>query len=168
MRRPPLFTFLVASLAVALLVAGAGSAGAAGTWAWPVSGPVIRGFEPPDSPYGAGHRGIDIATAMGTVVVAPAPGTVSFAGPVGGKLFLTIDHGGGLESTYSWLGALLVKKGTTVEAGTPIATTGWGHADLTVPNLHLGVKLHDAYVDPMDYLGEVSVSAFIRLAPLAA
>ncbi|HET7928822.1 MAG TPA: M23 family peptidase, partial [Actinomycetota bacterium] len=35
----------------------------AGTWAWPVQGPVIRGFDPPDTPFGAGHRGIDIAVA---------------------------------------------------------------------------------------------------------
>jgi murein DD-endopeptidase MepM/ murein hydrolase activator NlpD len=168
MRRTPIVSLLVASLAAALMMTAAPPAGAAGTWTWPVSGPVIRGFDPPDSPYGAGHRGIDIATAMGTVVVAPASGTVTFAGPVGGKLFLTLDHGGGVESTYSWLGSLLVKKGATVEAGAPIATSGWGHADLTVPNLHLGVKLDDAYVDPMDYLGEASVSGFIRLAPLAA
>ncbi|MGE5227963.1 MAG: murein hydrolase activator EnvC family protein [Planctomycetaceae bacterium] len=142
------------------------AAAAAADWAWPVSGPVIRGFDPPDSPYGAGHRGIDIATAVGTLIVAPAPGTVSFAGPVGGKLFLTIDHAGGVQSTYSWLTTVLVKKGAAVEAGTPIATTGWGHPDLTAPHLHFGVKLDDAYVDPMDYLGEVSVSGFIRLAPV--
>jgi murein DD-endopeptidase MepM/ murein hydrolase activator NlpD len=156
------------ALALALVAGLAPHAGAAGTWTWPVSGPVIRGFDPPDSPYGAGHRGVDIATPVGTVIVAPAPGTVSFAGPVGGRLFLTIDHADGVQSTYSWLSTLLVKKGATVAAGAPIATTGWGHPDLTVPHLHFGVKLNDAYVDPMAYLGEVSVSGFIRLAPLAA
>ncbi len=156
------------ALALAMMVGFGAPAGAAGTWTWPVSGPVIRGFDPPDSPYGAGHRGVDIAAAVGTLIVAPAPGTVSFAGPVGGKLFLTIDHADGVQSTYSWLSTLLLSKGDRVEAGTPIATTGWGHPDLLVPHLHLGVKLNDAYVDPMAFLGDVSVSAFIRLAPLAA
>ena len=34
-----------------------------------------------------------------------------------------------------------------------IATTGWGHpAELTVPHLHFGVKVDDAYVDPLSYL----------------
>ena len=37
----------------------------AGTWTWPVQGPVIRGFDPPDQPFGEGHRGIDIAVAPG-------------------------------------------------------------------------------------------------------
>jgi murein DD-endopeptidase MepM/ murein hydrolase activator NlpD len=135
-------------------------------WTWPVTGPVIRGFDLPDDPYGPGHRGIDIAVPVGSTIGAPADGAVSFAGPVGGRLFLTIDHGGGLSSTYSWLTANLVKKGDLVIRGQPVALTGWGHPDATVPHLHLGVKLDDAYVDPTDYLGPISLAAFVRLAPV--
>ena len=40
-------------------------AAAAGDWAWPVVGPVIRGYDPPALPYGSGHRGIDIAAPIG-------------------------------------------------------------------------------------------------------
>src|SRR5918912_2069876 len=83
--------------------AGARPAVASGAWAWPVVGPVIRGFEPPTSPYGPGHRGIDIAAPEGTAVSAAAPGTVTFAGRVGGELFVTVDHGGGVKSTYAFL-----------------------------------------------------------------
>jgi len=82
-----------------------------GAWAWPVQGPVIRGFAPPDTPFGAGHRGIDIAAAPGTPILAPEAGTVSFAGRVGGELFVTIVHGGGLSSTYSWISSTTVGKG---------------------------------------------------------
>jgi murein DD-endopeptidase MepM/ murein hydrolase activator NlpD len=89
-------------LTSAVVGLGVSPAVAAGTWTWPVEGPVIRGFDPPDSPYGSGHRGIDIAAPAGSVAVAPAYGTVAFAGPVGGRLFLTIDHGG-VESTFSWV-----------------------------------------------------------------
>jgi len=131
-----------------------------------VVGPVIRGFDLPDDPYGSGHRGIDIAASVGTTIVAPADGIVSFAGPVGGRLFLTIDHGGGLASTFSWLTANLVKKGDVVVRGQPVALTGWGHPGATVPHLHFGVKLNGAYVDPMEYLGPVSLAAFVRLAPI--
>jgi murein DD-endopeptidase MepM/ murein hydrolase activator NlpD len=141
-----------------------GSARAAGTWTWPVPGPIVRGFDPPASPYGSGHRGIDIATPIGTAVVAPAPGQVTFAGKVGGHLFVTLDHGAGLESTYSWLSSVAVKKGNDVSAGDVIATTGPGHPTDVIPNLHMGVKLHDVYVDPLDYLGPISVSSYIRLA----
>ena len=144
--------------------AGTGAVGPA-NWTWPVVGPVIDPFDPPDSPFGAGHRGIDIATPAGTVIVAPEAATVTFSGKVGGQLFVTLDHGGGLESTYSWLSATLVKKNDVVARGQPIARTGPGHTGKTPPHLHLGVKLADVYQDPLAYLGPMSVSNYIRLAP---
>ena len=134
-------------------------------WTWPVVGPVIRGFDLPDDPYGPGHRGIDIAAPVGTTIVAPADGTVAFAGPVGGHLFLTIDHGGGVSSTFSWLTANLVRKGAAVTRGEPVAVTGWGHPGALVPHLHFGVKQDGDYVDPLSYLGPISLASFVRLAP---
>jgi murein DD-endopeptidase MepM/ murein hydrolase activator NlpD len=143
-------------------------ASAAGTWSWPVSGPVIRAFDPPDSPFGSGHRGIDIAAPAGSDAVAPAAGVVVFAGPVGGRLFVTIDHGGGLESTFSWVESIDVRRGDVVAAGQVVATTGSGHAGDIVPNLHFGVRLDDVYVDPLDHLSALELTSLIRLAPLAA
>jgi murein DD-endopeptidase MepM/ murein hydrolase activator NlpD len=128
---------------------------------------VIRAFDPPDSPYGSGHRGIDIAAPTGSIAVAPADGTVAFAGPVGGRLFLTIDHGGGVESTFSWVSVLEVRRGDVVRQGQPVARTGGGHTGDLIPGLHFGVRLDDAYVDPLAYLAPIDVSALIRLAPLA-
>jgi len=134
-------------------------------WTWPVPGPILDPFDPPDTPFGAGHRGIDIAASPGTTVVAPEAAVVTFAGKVGGHLFVTLDHGGGLESTYSWVGSVLVRRGDLVGRAQPIATTGFGHPGKTPAHLHLGVRLADAYQDPLGYLGPVSVSSFIRLAP---
>ena len=160
----------LAAAALALIAATvpAVSVSAAGTWAWPVTGPVVRAFDPPDSPYGAGHRGIDIAVPAGTEVLAPADGTVTFAGPVGGRLFLTIDHSSGLESTYSWVAALEVRPDDVVRRGELVARSGAGHTGDAVPNLHVGVKLDDAYVDPLDYLEPVDIAGWLRLAPVAA
>ena len=157
-------TFVV--LAVLLSVLPAEPARATGSWTWPVTGPVIRGFDPPSSTYGAGHRGIDIAAPVGTLVRAPAAGVVSFAGNVGGRLFVTIDHGGGLLSTCSFLSKLLVRKGDLVIQGQGIALSGTGHVGDTTPNVHLGVRLSGQYVDPMDYLRPASVVDLIRLAPI--
>ena len=151
-----------------LTVAYTAPAYATGTWTWPVVGPLIRGFDPPDSPFGSGHRGVDIAAPVGTSVRAAAEGTVTFAGPVGGRLFLTIDHGAGLESTYSWVDSLAVRRGDVVTQGQVIARSGAGHAGALVPHLHVGVRLFDVYVDPLTYLAPVEVWRFIRLAPLAA
>lgn len=166
-RRPMHRSTLVAlALVAAIAVDGVSTAHAAGTWAWPVRGPVIRAFDPPDSPYGAGHRGIDIATPAGSVAVAPADGRVSFAGPVGGRLFVTIDHGGGLESTLSFVASLDVRKGDDVVRGQPVARTGGGHTGDSEPNLHLGARLDDVYVDPLTYLVAPDLTDMIRLAPL--
>src|ERR1051325_6593112 len=139
---------------------GAKAPGADATtpWMWPVVGPIIRGFDPPDDPYGAGHRGIDIATDLSTVIVAPDAGVVTFAGKVGGRLFLTIDHGGGVSSTCSWLNAVMVHRGDHVVRGQPVALTGWGHPDEPVPHLHFGVRLNGTYLDPLAYLGPPPVA----------
>jgi murein DD-endopeptidase MepM/ murein hydrolase activator NlpD len=140
---------------------------AAGTWVWPVVGPVIVGYDPPDDPYGSGHRGIDIAAPVGTPVRAVDAGIVTFAGTVGGQLFVTVDHGGGLASTYSWLAEVRVRKNDVVARGQVIALSGTGHPGSSAPHLHLGAKLDGSYADPMDYLGPASVAGLIRLAPLA-
>jgi murein DD-endopeptidase MepM/ murein hydrolase activator NlpD len=137
-----------------------------GTWAWPVVGPVIGTFDPPDTPFGAGHRGIDIAIEVGTVVIAPEPGVVAFAGQIGGELFVTLDHGGGLTSTYSWVSSALVRKGDSVPRGAAIALSGRGHPDSTTAHLHFGVRRDGVYLDPLSFLIPPNVSEFIRLAPL--
>ena len=165
--RPILSVWLPVCLVVAgLLGTSAPPADAAGTWLWPISGPVIRAFDPPNSPYGSGHRGIDIAGPAGTQIVAPEAGTVTFAGQVGGHLFLTLAHGGGVSSTYSWLSGLLVHAGDLVSRGQAIALSGGCHPGDLVPCLHMGVKLGVEYVNPLDYLSGLDVGSFIRLAPL--
>jgi murein DD-endopeptidase MepM/ murein hydrolase activator NlpD len=161
-------TFLVLALVLAVMAtAPVAPALASGTWAWPVNGPVIRGFDPPSLPYGSGHRGIDIAAPIETLVRAPAAGVVTFAGNVGGRLFVTIDHGGGLLSTCSFLSSLLVHRGDVVVQGQDIARSGTGHAGDITPNVHMGVRLAGQYVDPMDYLVPMSIVDLIRLAPIA-
>jgi murein DD-endopeptidase MepM/ murein hydrolase activator NlpD len=162
------------ALPTALMVIGLGAASPGVQpstepgWEWPVRGPVIRAFDAPEDPFGAGHRGIDIAAPIGTAVVAPAAGTVAFAGRIGGHLFVTLDHGGELTTTYSWISATSVREGDFVSAGQPFATTGPGHPGSAVPHLHFGVRLAGAYLDPLEYLPDLGVVDLIRLAPLAA
>jgi murein DD-endopeptidase MepM/ murein hydrolase activator NlpD len=161
-----LVSVLLASSVVVFVPAPAASA--SGTWTWPVGGPVIRPFDPPDSPYGSGHRGIDIAAAVGTTVVAAAPGVVSFAGPVGGELIVSVDHGAGVVSSYSYLSLAGVRKGDVVAAGGPVGRSGAGHPGIDPPHLHFGVRVDGVYVDPLLYLSPLSLVPLIRLAPLNA
>ncbi len=139
---------------------------APGSYAWPVVGPVIREFEPPAGPYQPGHRGIDIAVPFGSPIQAPNDGVVSFAGWIGGALYLSIDHPDGVRTTYSWLSAVAVQKGQSVVRGDVIGSTGHGHPDVPTPHLHFGARVGSDYIDPMFLLEGANVEGLIRLAPL--
>ncbi|MFL6088699.1 MAG: hypothetical protein ACJ71Z_00985 [Aeromicrobium sp.] len=95
----PLLLLTVVSLAALVPPAAAGD----GSWAWPVphEGPLDpeHGFDAPDTPYGPGHRGIDVPTVVGASVATVAAGVVSFAGTVAGVGVVTVDHGAE-RSTY--------------------------------------------------------------------
>ena len=169
-RPSPIAHLVAAVLAAIVLVLGACPAFASepGRWTWPVTGPVIRAFDPPDSPFGSGHRGIDVAAVPGTAFLAPSPGTVKFAGRIGGQLFLSVAHGGGWESTASWVGTVSVRAGDVVFEGQTLGSTGTGHPGATVPHVHLGVKFAGAYVDPLTVFGPLSLEGLVHLAPMPA
>src|SRR5512133_3519655 len=58
-------------LAAATIAALVSAPAARADWVWPVQGEVITPYRNGDDPYAAGqHRGIDIAAAAGTPVVA--------------------------------------------------------------------------------------------------
>lgn len=146
-----------ARLALALFVAvalGIGPVSAAdSTWEWPLpSHSVARGYDPPDTQYGPGHRGIDVAGAPGDVVRAVAPGTVRFAGDVAGKGVVVIDHG--IEqSTYEPV-TPRVSPGDAVVAGQPIGVLRTGHCPGCGAILHLGRKSGTTYLDPLARLSK--------------
>jgi murein DD-endopeptidase MepM/ murein hydrolase activator NlpD len=137
-----------------------------GAYGWPVEGPVIRRFEPPTRPYGAGHRGIDIAASTGTDVKASADGRVAFAGRVAGDLHVSVDHPDGVRTSYSYLSAVAVRRGDSVARGEVIGRTAAGHPGVTSPHLHFGARLAGQYIDPMLLLERGSLVGLIHLAPV--
>jgi murein DD-endopeptidase MepM/ murein hydrolase activator NlpD len=163
----------IGGLLLAMTVAGrdtgvASGAPAFGTYAWPVEGQIIRFFEAPATPFSAGHRGIDIAVPFGTPIHAPAAGTVTFAGWIAGSMFMTLDHGDGVKTSYSWLSGFAVARGDAVRTGEKIAYTGHGHPDVATPHLHFSARVNGMYVDPLLLLAGLDLVSLIRLAPLAA
>lgn len=113
----------------------------------PVPGTVLRRFEPPAGPYGPGHRGVDLAARPGEEVRAALPGTVSFAGPVAGRGWVTVDHGGDLVTTYGWLDPRSVIAGQRVAAGQALGRLAAG-----ATYLDWGARLHGDYIDPLTLL----------------
>jgi len=112
-----------------------------------------------------------MAVPLGTRVLAANGGVVAFAGPVAGALFVSIDHADGIRTTYSFLSAVLVKKGQSVSRGDLIAKSGPGHAGSSQPHLHFGARTGGDYIDPEPLLLDGlrrDLSQAIRLAPEAA
>ena len=122
------------------------AARAAGTgFVLPVPPPpvLLTPFNPPANKYGAGHRGVDLAAAQGSTVVAAGPGTVVFAGDLAGRGVISIQHDGGLRTTYEPVAAT-VAAGTTVVAGQQIGVLQPGHAGCApAVCLHWGARLAD-------------------------
>jgi murein DD-endopeptidase MepM/ murein hydrolase activator NlpD len=127
-----------------------------------LSGAVVREFDPPDQPWLAGHRGLDLAGHVGDIVTAAAAGVVSFAGPVAGRPVISISHGS-LVTTYEPVTAF-VAVGQTVTAGAPIGRLEAGHC-LPEACLHWGLKDGpENYLDPRSLLP----SQAVRLLPVEA
>ncbi|HPG27722.1 MAG TPA: M23 family metallopeptidase, partial [Myxococcota bacterium] len=98
------------------------------------------------------HAGIDIASADGTAIQAPARGRVTFVGNKGplGKA-LVLDHGFGVKTVYGHTKTIVVKTGETVERGQKIAEVG-STGRSTGPHLHYVVEVNGKARDPLDYI----------------
>jgi len=129
--------------------------GGAITFALPVPGPaeVLTPFRPPTTAYGTGHRGVDLAAPAGAQVRAAGSGTVVYAGDLAGRGVVSIQHPGGLRTTYEPVTAT-VTRGQAVTAGTVIGTLQVGHPSCApAVCLHWGARLPDGtYLDPMALL----------------
>lgn len=144
--------------------AGAAHSPASG-WSWPIEPPrmVVGPYVAPATPYGAGHRGIDLRSSAGAAVYAPADGVVYFAGVVVDRPVLSLRHSGGLMSSFEPVDSTLVP-GAIVHRGDRIGTLLPGHC--TSPCLHFGVRLYGQYVSPLKYLGGIPRSVLLPTQPL--
>ena len=126
-------------------------------WQWPVPPPheVIAPFDAPATPYGPGHRGIDIAVPGGAEVRTVEGGTVRFSGSVAGRGVVSVVHADGLISTYEPVDGG-VSAGDQVGAGQVLGTLeGSSPASHCAGRdcLHLGARRGELYVDPLLLLG---------------
>ena len=135
------------SAAVPVARAPAGGA----LWTAPLGDPpeVTRAFEAPASPYGPGHRGVDLAGAPGAVVRAAGAGVVVFSGMVAGRPVVSIAHPDGLRTTYEPVEPS-VGAGEAVARGSPLGTLLPGHPGCPVAAcLHWGLRRGETYLDPL-------------------
>lgn len=122
---------------------------------WPVRGLVTGDFGYRRSPftgYKQLHEGLDIATAMGTRIMAPGDGTVMFSGRVGGwGNVLIVNHGYGFRTFFAHNSRILVSPGKKVKRGEIIAYIG-NTGQSTGPHLHYEVHINGVPRDPLQYI----------------
>jgi murein DD-endopeptidase MepM/ murein hydrolase activator NlpD len=121
------------------------------TWVWPVSGPqiILLDFVAPPTPWGPGHRGLDLA-ADSPRVIAPVAGVISFAGLVVDRGVLTITTDAGHKVSLEPVTSL-VSTGTRVTQGQHIANLEEGHCVTLC--VHLGLRVLEGYRSPRRELG---------------
>lgn len=133
----------------------------AGVWPLRPQPQVVEAFDPPESTYGAGHRGVDLAGSVGQPVRAAMSGTIGFAGMIAGRPVVVVDHGD-TRTTYEPVTTDLVR-GAEVAAGDPVgALTLPGSHCLPRACLHWGWLRGEDYLDPLLLVG----GGPIRLLPL--
>ncbi|MEI2698046.1 MAG: M23 family metallopeptidase [Microthrixaceae bacterium] len=110
------------------------------TYRAPVQARVIDPFRVPEGPYGPGNRGLEYDTDLGQAVRSIGSGRVVFAGAVGGRLVISVDHPDGLRSSLVGMASIAVAVGDRVEIGTVVGRSG--------VRLHLGVRRGRVYLDP--------------------
>jgi murein DD-endopeptidase MepM/ murein hydrolase activator NlpD len=130
---------------------------------WPVrpEPEVVAHFDPPTSPYGPGHRGVDLLGRAGQRVHTALAGTVTYAGPLAGRGVVVVNHGD-TRTTYEPVSAAVsvgdvVGRGAVIGALQPVGSHCAPRACL-----HWGWLRGETYLDPLRLVG----AGPVRLLPL--
>ena len=133
-------------------------------WSQPVEGPVVRGYEPPERPFGPQHLGLDFAASPGTPVRAAADGVVAFAGLVGRSRSAALEHAGARRTTYAYLRRIVVRPGTPVRRGDLLGFSGGQGPGHKADVVHFGYRVNGQPQDPAQLFQPTPPR--ISLAPL--
>jgi murein DD-endopeptidase MepM/ murein hydrolase activator NlpD len=134
---------------------GGNANGPSNGYVWPSKGMLSSGY---GWRWGRMHKGIDIAAATGTPIVAAAAGTVAFAGwSDGGYGYMVeVEHVDGTMTRYGHNDRLLVSKGQQVSQGQQVSEMG-STGFSTGPHLHFEIHPRgQGAVNPMAFLNNQS------------
>ncbi|MDD4151401.1 MAG: peptidoglycan DD-metalloendopeptidase family protein [Candidatus Gracilibacteria bacterium] len=133
-------------------------------FSWPVDPAkgISAYFKDPSytASMGSEHEAIDIRTAQGTDIVAPADGYVIYeSAPVDeGYAYVALKHADGYITVYGHISGLSVKKYDFVRKGEAFAKSGGARGSIGAgpatsgPHLHFEIIKDKEFVDPLYYL----------------
>ena len=118
---------------------------------WPVDGQVTSKFGPRGASF---HDGLDIASPLGTPILAAASGEVIYNGALRGYgNIVIVRHRDGYVTVYAHTQKNLVQEGESVRRGQAIARVGQtGRA--SGPHVHFEVRKDNLARNPLRYLPE--------------
>lgn len=132
-----------------------------GVWPLRPEPEVVQGFDPPTTPFGPGHRGVDLLGRPGQEVRSALAGTVTYAGMLAGRGVVVVSHGA-TRTTYEPVTAS-VEVGGPVGRGDPVGALGLsGSHCFPRACLHWGWIAGETYLDPLRLVG----AGPVRLLPL--
>jgi murein DD-endopeptidase MepM/ murein hydrolase activator NlpD len=122
---------------------------------YPTLGRLTSGFGWRNSPFTGVremHRGIDLANAIGTKIIAAREGRVTKTGydTIYGN-FIIISHNDGFHTLYGHLKTIYVAKGSYVKQGQKIASMGISGLT-TGSHLHFSIFKNGKAINPLIYL----------------
>ncbi len=131
---------------------------------WPVKGWMTAGFGHRRSPFTGQrqmHEGVDISNSVGTPIIAPADGIVTYTGPLGAfGNAISVNHGNKISTFYAHLQQQKVTQGQRVRRGDVIGLVGaTGRA--TGPHLHYEIQVNEVPVDPTKYVIDSETVKFL-------
>ena len=98
------------------------------------------------------HKGVDLAQPTGTPVYATADGVISKAEWFSSYgLYISMEHGGNIQTRYGHLSRLNVAAGQQVRKGDLIGYVG-STGRSTGPHLHYEVRINGLAVNPIPYM----------------
>ena len=131
-----------------------------------VGSSVVNQYRQSETPYSAGHRGVDYEVVLVQGVFAPADGTVHFVGQVVNRQLISLDHGQELISAFEPVCSQL-SEGESVVSGQLIGEVCEGeasydpHCDSNIC-VHFSVRKNGEYLSPLWFTSELTPS---RLLP---
>ena len=98
------------------------------------------------------HKGVDLAVPVGTEVLAAQSGIVRTVGKGSASgLYVVIDHGSDIRTTYMHLDRIDVRRGQYIEQGQPIGLSG-DTGRVTGAHLHFELQVRGEALDPAPLL----------------
>lgn len=98
------------------------------------------------------HKGMDLAVPIGTEVLAAQSGIVRTVGKGSASgLYIVLDHGSDIRTTYMHLDRIDVRKGQRIERGQPIGLSG-DTGRVTGAHLHFELQVRGEPMNPAPLL----------------